>query len=363
MNRLILTVLISMLTAWSPLMCQKVHDFDSLIQSNPYLEPLLKFAADTFQLFGPEEPLEFTVLTDFKALAKNKFKDEYQDATVMFDVTDTLRITRVVRVKPRGEFRLKNCRYAPLRVNVKKTQEVFDVLDHLDKLKLVVPCSSSDSYQQYIFKEFLAYKLYNIITDCSFKVRLIKVNLKDTGGKVQQQYSYTFLIEDEESLAKRLQAIPLDNERINANSTDVNFASLMYVFQYMIGNTDWSVPGLHNVKLFKEQDPLKPYPMPVPYDFDYCGLVDAVYAIPGNHVNIDRVTDRVYMGYCVPDEELEKAVQVFREKESELMDVIKDFPHLGNSDRKIALNYLERFYGVINDPKRFNSQIAQVCKE
>ena len=283
-------------TGWS----QTSHyDFDSLLETSPQFKPLLQMVMDTFQIFGPEEPLEFTVSTDLKGLSKNKFKDEYQPAKVIYNLWDSISIYREIRIKPRGEFRLKNCSNPPLRVNVKKTEEVFQLLDDFSKLKMVVPCKGGSSYQAYIFTEYLAYKLYNVITDNSFKVRLIRLNYRDTSGKIKPGDAYTFIIESEKALAKRRECISLESKKISARALDPETAAILYVFQYMIGNTDWSVPGLHNMKLLKTMDVSKPNPMPVAYDFDYAGIVDAPYAIPGDHVNIDDVTEREYMGYCL----------------------------------------------------------------
>jgi len=339
------------------------YDFDSLLQHNPQFEPLAKMVFDTFQIFGPEEPLEFTVSTDLKALSKNKYKDEYQVAKVIFQLWDTINISREIRIKPRGEFRLKNCSNPPLRVNVKKTEEIFELLDGLDKLKLVVPCKGASTYQNYIFTEYLAYKLYNIITDYSFKVRLIKVNYYDTGEKVKPGSAYTFILESHKELAKRKESMPIKNDRISAKSLDEEYAAILYIFQYMIGNTDWSVPGLHNMKLLKTMDVSRPRPIPVTYDFDYCGLVDAPYAIPGSHVDIESVRERTYMGYCLPDELMEKAFDLFIEKESEVMAVVSDFSLMTDKSKKKPLSYMKEFYGIIKDPKRRDSRITRNCKQ
>ena len=337
------------------------YDFDSLLQSNPQFQPLMKMVMDTFQIFGPEEPLEFTVATDLRALSKNKHKDEYQEAQVIYSLWDSINISREIRIKPRGVFRLDNCSNPPLWVNVKKTEEVFELLDGLKKMKLVIPCRGQSQYQGFIFNEYLAYKLYNVITDYSFKVRLIKVNYYDTGEKVKPGSAYTFIMETEKSLAARKESIPLKSERISAKSLDEEYAAILYIFQYMIGNTDWSVPGLHNMKLLKTTDVSRPRPIPVTYDFDYCGLVDAPYAIPGDHVDIEDVTERAYMGYCLPDEFMDKAFDLFIEKEAEMMAVVREFSLMTDKSKKKPLSYLEEFYDIIKDPKRRDSRIIKNC--
>ena len=339
------------------------HDFDSLLEHNPLFGEFMRNTFDTFQIFGPDEPLEFTVYSDFRALSKNKFKDEYQQAEVVFQLWDSILISRDIRIKPRGDFRLKNCSQAPLRVNVKKTKQVFQLLDDLNKLKLVVPCKGANIYQDYIFREYLAYKLYNVITDNSFRVRLIKVNYHDTGGKLKPNSAYTFIIESPKSLAERQHSIQIKSEKISSISLDEENAARLYLFQFMIGNTDWSITGLHNIRLLKTKDVTRPYPLAVPYDFDYCGLVNASYAFPGDHVDIKEVTDRVYMGYCLPEEILNSAFEQFIEKEAEIMATVHNFEQMPDNSKKKALDYLEKFYDIIKEPKRRGYQIERKCKK
>jgi len=338
------------------------YDFDSLLQANPLFIPILRSVADTFQLFNHETPLEFDVFTDLKLLQKNRYKDVYQEAKIQHQIADTLTITRQVRIKPRGAFRLQECRYPPLRVNVKQTQEVFELLDQLDKLKMVIPCSGTDRHQIYIFNEFLAYKLYNIITEYSFQVRLLKVNYHNTSGKMQAGSAHTFVIESQKSMARRLSSIPIKNEKVGAKSCHQPQAAVMYLFQYLIGNTDWSVPGLHNVKLIKTEDPTIPMPIPVPYDFDYSGLVDASYAIPGDHVDIPSVRFRKYLGHCVDEQTLQQTVQLFLEKEEEVVSYVEEFPWLTGSYKQRSLSYIKEFYKQMKDPKLVERHIVRDCK-
>ncbi len=346
-------------SAWAQ---QRHYDFDSLLQSSPQFEALAKIVFDTFQIFGPEAPLELTIETDLKGLGKNKYKDEYQPAKVIYDLWDTISISREIRIKPRGEFRLKNCSNPPLRVNIKETEEVFALLDDLGKLKMVVPCKGSSTYQNYIFTEYLAYKLYNIISENSFQVRLVKVHYYDTSEKIKEGEAYTFIIENQKALARRLESIPIENERISAKYLDPETAAIMYIYQFMIGNTDWSVPGLHNMKTIKTKDVTKPNPVPVPYDFDYSGLVDASYAIPGDHVSIEEVTEREYMGYCLPEDLMTKTFDLFLEKEDELIAVVADFNLIDERQKKKSLSYLEDFFDIIREPKRRQNQIINRCK-
>jgi hypothetical protein len=226
-----------------------------------------------------------------------------------------------------------------------------------------VPCKGSSTYQNYIFNEYLAYKLYNIITENSFQARLIKVQYYDTGNKLKEGEAYTFILESEEAMAKRLKSVPIDNQKVGNKYLDPETAAILYIYQFMIGNTDWSVPGLHNMKLIKTEDVTKPYPVPVTYDLDYSGFVDASYAIPGDHVNVEEVTEREYMGYCLPPEYMEKAFSLFIEKETELLSVVEQFDLIDDRLKKKNLAYLEGFFDIIKNPKSRENHIVKKCKE
>lgn len=338
------------------------YDFDSLLQNNPAFSTMARQVFDTFQIFGPEEPLELTVSTDFKALTKNKDKDEYQPAQVIYRLWDSINVSREIRIKPRGVLRLKVCSQAPLWVNVKKTEDVFQLLDDLGKLKLVVPCRGTNAHQQYIYSEYLIYRLYNIITNNSFKVRMIKVNYSDTSGKLKPGHGYTFIMESHKSLAKRQQCITFKNEDLNMKLIDPENAALLYLFQYMVGNTDWSIHGLHNIKLIKTLDPTVPKPIAVPYDFDYAGLVNTNYAVPGEHVDIDHVRERAYMGHCLPEEIVEKAIDHYLERELEVIDLIRGLDYLTESQKKKSLAYLDKFFETLKNPKRYKFAILDKCR-
>jgi len=338
------------------------YDFDSLLQHNASFKSIASQVFDTFQIFGPEEPLELTVSTNFRALIKNKYKDEYQQATVIYKLWDSINISREIRIKPRGVLRLKVCSQPPLMINVKKTEKVFQLMDDLDKLKLVVPCKGSNTYQEYIFSEYLIYRLYNIITDNSFRVRMIRLHYFDTGEKLKPGHSYTFIIESHESLAKRQQSMPLKNKNLNLKLMDPDNIALFYLFQFMISNSDWAVNGLHNIKLIKTFDTSIPMPIAIPYDFDYAGLVNTTYAVPSPNIDVDKVTERAYLGHCLPEALMEQTFEHYLVRESAIMAAIEHDEFMPDNQRKEARKYLQEFFDIIKDPKRRKFTIINRCR-
>jgi hypothetical protein len=141
-------------------------------------------------------------------------------------------------------------------------------LRSLKKLKLVCGCETSNDDEQLIIKEYLAYKMYNLLTEKSFRVRLVKIKYEDTRGKIKPYTQFGFLLEDVDELAARNKCVEVEGGQWLTESTDRDQMTLVAIFEYMIGNTDWSVPHYHNVKLMRlVSSPIAP-PYVVPYDFN-----------------------------------------------------------------------------------------------
>lgn len=340
------------------------HDFDSLYDNNPAFRQFVDFAKDTFDLFNDPSTLELTVRTDIKALVKEKLKDnEYKDVFVDYLPVDTIRVRFKVQARARGNFRRNYCKFPPVRLDFSKTDLKIEQFRELDKMKMVVRCKGHDEFEQYLMNEYLIYKAYNILTNYSYRVRLLKVNYVDTGEKFDPATSYAFLIEPTPDLAKRLEGINIKTKRLHPLTMDPETIHLLSLFQYMIGNTDWSIPGLQNIRLVKSSDPLKPKPFPVPYDFDYSGMVNASYAIPAEVLGISNVRERLFWGPCSERENYEKAASVFNDKKEELYTLFREFPQLSDKNRKNTLEYLDSFFSVINDPRKMGMEVVSKCRE
>ena len=317
---------------------------------------------EQWNLFGSDELLEITLESDFKNFVARKYKDEYQEAFIHTALNDSVVVKRKIRIKPRGEFRKKYCSFPPIKLNFKKTEFYIEDLEKLEKMKMVTDCKSSKAFQQYILKEYLVYRIYNLFTDMSFKVRLIKVNYVDTGRKNKGRVSYSFLIEDAHAMAERQGMVQLKNERAMQRDIDPLQMTRVALFMFMIGNTDWSVPGLHNVKMIKVNEFNAPGPYVVPYDFDYSGLVDAYYAMPAEGLPITEVTERLFQGLCQNEEIYQKAAEFYLEKEKEVYRLINAFPYLEDREKKNMVSYIEDFYQILKDPKNFKFYLESGCK-
>jgi hypothetical protein len=135
-------------------------------------------------------------------------------------------------------------------------------------------------------------------------------------------------------------------------ATDRNQMTMVAIFQYMIGNTDWAVPNGHNIKLLFDKENTAALPYVIPYDFDYCGLVDASYAVPNEIIGTETVRERVYRGFPRTMEELQLTLDVYRKQKQNILDYVRNFTLLGDKTRRTMASYLEEFYRMIENKKQ-----------
>ena len=310
---------------------------------------------ESYDLFANDKLLKLTIESNFKDFVKNKDKDKYQEALLYHPLNDTTLVKRIVRIKPRGVFRKKFCSVPPIKLNFKHTDIYVQSVQQLEKMKVVSECKTAASYQDFILREYLTYKLYQLLTDLSFKVKLIHLTTIDTGSKKEKQNtSYAFLIEEVDDLAKRSNKDYLKIESVSSKDVVNENMALISVFQYMIGNTDWSVAGAHNLKLLKSRDPLEQKTNATPYDFDYSGLVNASYAVPTPGLGISSVRERYFKCPCYSGQLFKETLQRFIDKKSQILSTIQDFSYLSDGSKKDMHNYILGFYKQIESKNAEN---------
>jgi len=273
-----------------------------------------------------EEIMEVKLESDWKLVRKEKSSEdpEYQPALMTFFLPENDSVEVSVRIKPRGLFRRNHCLFPPIWVNFVSEDFSNSSVEQYDKIKLVTHCRDSPSYKQQMIIEYYIYKIYEILTNYSFRTRMIKINYKDTVNKREPGWNYAFFIETLDQVAARNECSWFESQNMHPERLNRDLTTVMDVFQYMIGNTDWSIVVGHNVKLLKSLDPTEYFPIGLPYDFDYCGLVNASYAVPPEELDIVSVTDRVYRGFCRTDEEFQKVFDLFIENEEAILNLFQD---------------------------------------
>jgi len=339
-----------------------VHDFDSLVEHNEAFALVAEQIGDTLDLFNSYEPLEVMLESDFKNLAKHKNKEEYQDATFSVMYNDSVRVVRTIKIKARGNMRKKTCHIPPIKLNFPKKDAFIDQLSQFDKLKMVLDCKRGNIYEQYLLSEYYAYKIQNLVTDYSLRVRLLHVTYNDTGGRYKTVTKYAFIIESIDQINKRLNTMRLESKGVRDIRTNHKVLTEAYLFQYLIGNTDWSIPGLHNMYILKSLDPTVVFPCIVPFDFDYAGIVNANYAVPNEDLNIENVRERLYRGVCVTDNEIYQARDHFLALKPKIYALYENDQYMTKSNKSLTLNYIDEFYQIMEKEGVFKREIIGNCR-
>jgi hypothetical protein len=308
------------------------------------------------ELFGSDELLEINLKFDITEYRWKKSDTEYLDAVLSYSYKgDSIREN--LKLRSRGIFRRNYCEMPPIMLNFKKSQK--GVFAYLDKMKMVTECPQGN--QEYLLREYLTYKLYNTLTNNSFRVRLVKVNYINTAKKGKTFTEYAFFIEPEELLATRMNATEM-KVKLTQKQVKPEMMDRMAIFNYMIGNTDWSVPIGHNIKLFAEHtSDRRNLAIIVPYDFDFSGLVNTNYSAPFDGLKITSVRQRLYLGICRPKESFMKAFGEFETKKQDLLDVVNKFPYLHDRSKKDMTGYLESFYKDLSKPESLAKVILGEC--
>jgi hypothetical protein len=297
-----------------------------------------------FHLFGSDEVLEVSLKFDITTLKRKKPVEEYMDAELVFHLNSRDSLVNNIRLRGRGHSRRDICILPPIRLNFKDCENRPADLEGVSNVKLVTHCKDNSTFENYLLKEYLAYKLYNVVTDTSFRVRLLKINYIDTGGRGFDTKRYGIAIEPVDVLEKRLNAVERENVVVRTAYINTDNYDKLCLFQYMIGNDDWYLANLHNLKLIEPAKGNISILATVPYDFDYSGLVDAYYAIPSELFDREEVTDRVYIGPCREDHEIRKVMDFFLDRKEEFYKEIEKMDLLDHKQKKRVLKYIDSFY-------------------
>jgi hypothetical protein len=314
-------------------------------------------------LFEGEKPLEMILQFNLKQYQREKYLGEYAPVDLTLVVNDSLSVHKEVRVKARGNFRRSHCSFAPFWLNIRKADVQNVHLQDTRKIKVVTHCQGSKSYEDYVLKEFLAYRIYELLEPVSFRVRLIRMKYVDTGRKDRVTESWAFMIEPEEMLAERFDALVIKNDQLGMVHMRPREILKVALFEYMIGNADYSVAGRHNIKIMGREGFGTLGYTPVPYDFDYTGFVNAHYAIPGDHLGITSVRERYYLGPCASDSAYLDILSDFGGKEAQIRNLIMDFTYLKKSDREELVEYVDQFFREAKSDHFISNKLRGTCRE
>ncbi len=317
---------------------------------------------DKVAFFEDTSALNVVIETDLSKLISNKHKEnEVFPATFKIQTRGNSTIKADIDLSARGHFRRETCYVPPLKLKFDK--DSTSPTAALKSLKLVSACNTYGDFDQYVLKEFLVYKIYNLLTEKSLRVRLLSVEYKDNVGGGKNMESNAFLIEDLDDAAKRVNCKEWKNNSIPQETTDRMQMTLVAMFQYMIGNTDWSVSAGHNIKLIvtRSEEVIRPYA--VAYDFDFSGLVNTNYSNPDPNLNIQSVRERLYRGFTRTMDELNIVLQKFNDQKENIYSLVNNFSLLSSRNKKNMLDYIDDFYSTIKNPKKVKSEFINKARK
>ena len=317
---------------------------------------------DSVKFFADEQAVEMTLTTDIKKLQDKSKIETYQPAEVTLQLPDNTNITEQIRLFARGKTRRENCLIPPIMLNFHNATS--PKLYSLSRLKLVVGCGSSATDEQLVLKEYLIYKIYSLLEEKSFRVRLVHVTYKDSKNKMKPITQYAYLIEDVDDMATRTQCEAGKKLSFQIEEMDPEKMNKVDIFEFMIANIDWSVPANHNIKVMFPKNDNTAKGIPVPYDFDNAGLVNAYYATPNETIGATSVTERIYRGFPRSMELLQRTLAIFEKQRENIFSLITNFELLKPKTRTEMTDYLDGFYKIISDKNQVqNTFILNARKE
>lgn len=316
------------------------------------------------RLFDTHDVLDLRIASDFRGLMAERDSLELESfpATLGYVAESGEPVAVKAKLKLRGHWRRQrqNCSFAPIKVDLGKEARRGTIFEGQGDLKLVVHCRKGERFQQYILREYAVYRLYNILTPLSHRVRLVRARYVDTSGRTDSLQAYAFLLENDRKAAERNGGELVDATGARWEHVEADQGALVSAFEYMIGGSDWSLPGLHNILLFRRETGAV---VPVAYDFDWTGIVSTSYARPDYRLPIHSVRERLYRGICRTPEEWAPVLAGFQAAKEALYAVYDSIPDLDPGYIRDTRRYLDRFYEVIDDPTRLRREMIQPCRQ
>lgn len=319
-------------------------------------------------LFEDNSLLEVTITAPISTLMRERSSEKYRMGQLTYEDEELGTVVLDAGIRARGRFRRSRdvCTFTPLRLNFKKETTRKTLFKRTDKIKLVTHCrDNSERYSQGVLREYLAYRILNTMTDRSFRVRLLRITYIDSDARKKNRVSFGFLIEPDNDLAKRLGGKILDIQSTTVGALDGRHTNVTSVFQYLIGNTDFSPikgvegePCCHNHVLVGAENGAV---LSLPYDFDMSGFVNAAYGAPNPRFRLRNVRQRLYRGRCANNGHLDSTVQAYRDRRQDIYQLVNGLTHLSDRTRKQLIRYINDFYATLDNPKRLESRLRGNC--
>lgn len=321
-------------------------------------------------LFASDLPLHVTIEAPLTTLMRDRPQEIYLDGHFRVTADDGTERTFDLKIRTRGKYRRQetHCDFAPIRLNFRKEQVADTILAGQDKLKMVTHCKNGSArYEQLVLREYLAYRILEVMTDRSYGVRLLQIDYVDTeSGKLMTKPG--FVIEDDDAVAERNGMRTIEGGNLSGNDLDRRQQNLVDVFQFLIGNTEYSLfvaePDeycCHNIDLLSATD-APPY-TPLAYDFDFAGIVNAPYAEPNPRFAITNVRKHMYRGQCDNNNFLPDTIQQFIDRKDAIYSIVDEVEMLSAESKKYVTRYLNSSYDYISTAKSVQARFIDKCED
>lgn len=322
-----------------------------------------KKEAEARTLFMADTPVELKIVGNYKVINKDRdtlsTKEYWGEVQIADGNGAELKIP--VQLRTRGHYRLssRNCAFVPLRLDFKKGEVKGTVFDGQDKLKLVTHCNPNPLYEEYMVREYLAYKVHNLVSPRSYRARMARVTYVDSATGTPVETRNGIFLEHEDDVAKRMEGEIVEIRRALFDDVDPNQILETAIVAAFLGHVDWSLAALHNVRLVRQPNGNL---MPVLYDLDFTGLVGTKYSIPDPRLGIRSVKERLYRGPCKEPEELAQFFTPYRENKDAILKLYDDTPGLDGRYRNDAKAFLTQWFKMLDTPRDAKWLFKENCK-
>jgi len=336
-----------------------IHAISTLLLMATQLQGI---AQNDSPLFQNEKPLPLRFDLSIRQIRKESNDSVYLPVQLAFQNDAGVWDSLASEMRVRGVFRKKNCHFPPLRVKFKKKAVENTIFAGNKSLKLVVPCQAGKDYNLLITKEYICYKLYETVSPFIFHTRLTDITLREPGKNKSKEFELRgFFIEDDDRVAKRAKGKIRDDASLHPLMMNDTNSVRHDLFQYMIGNTDWSATFQHNAKLMELSDKRV---VPLAYDFDMSGVVNAPYATVDESLGISGPRERVYRGYCRNPAVFQAVRQEYLKAQPEMEKVLRQYEAvLGKGEYASLFEFIEEFFGTLKNDQAFTEKIVNACRK
>lgn len=317
-------------------------------------------------LFETQAPMQVEIAAQWRKLVRENDEKAWPATLTYTDAEGNARQVALT-VERRGISRQRVCDFPPIRLRFDEESRKGTPFQGEGSLKLVTHCDDGRRWLQYNVLEMIAYRLYNLMTEYSFRIRPLQIRYRDVDRDKEAEARFGFVIEDVDQLAERNGMQEIETGRISPSRLEPRAVSQAAVFQYLVGNLDWSAltgPGgecCHNVKLIGVSADAEHF-VPVPYDFDATGFVDAHYAVPPEGLRVRSVRTRLYRGYCAHNDYLAETRSQVLGLERDMRALVQNEPRLDDRNRREAMDYLDDFFEVLRSDEEFEEEIVSKCR-